>query len=84
MKVTINYFPGPDPESVTFNNVEKITTVEQLGYLRLVVHRSIIHGGPSAYSTPLYLIKGIEVEPEIFREWKGGEKHVETKTENEQ
>lgn len=64
MKVTIEYFPGPDPQSVTFTNVERITTIEQLGYLRIVLHRSVIDGGPSAYSTPLYLINGIEVEQE--------------------
>lgn len=65
MKVTIDYFPGPDPDSVTFNDVEEITTTEAWGYTRLVLHRSVRNGGPSAYSTPMYLIKGIHIEQEV-------------------
>ena len=64
MKVTIDYFPGPDPASVTFKDVDEITTLEDWGCIRLVLHRSVIDGGPSAYSTPLYLIKGIHIEQE--------------------
>ena len=65
MKVTIDYFPGPDPDSVTYQDVKKITTVKNWGYVRLVLHRSVKNGGPSAYSTPLYLIKGIHIEEEV-------------------
>ena len=69
MKVTIDYFPGPDPDSVTVNDVEEITTVEDWGYVRLVLHRSTINGGPSDYSTPTYLIKGIHIEQEVKTRW---------------
>lgn len=68
MKVTIEYFPGPEPASVTYKDVVEITTLEYLGYLRLVLKRSTINGGPSAYSTPLYLIKGINIEQEKIEE----------------
>ena len=59
MKVTIDYFPGPDPDSVTYQDVKKITTVKDWGYVRLVLHRSVKNGGP------LYLIKGIHIEEEV-------------------
>jgi len=68
MKVTLDYFPGPEPASVTYKDVVEITTLEYLGYLRLVLKRSTINGGPSAYSTPLYLIKGINIEQENMKE----------------
>lgn len=69
MKVTIDYVPGPDPDSVTFTGVEKITTVEAWGYVRLVLHRSVTDGNPTDYSTPTYLIKGIRIEEEVKNKW---------------
>lgn len=68
MKVTIDYFPGPEPASITYEDVYKITTIQCMGFTRLVLHRSTINGDPSAYSTPMYLLKEIHIEQENLKE----------------
>ena len=62
MMVKIKYFKGPQPQEVEFSNVTKISTVEMLGYTRLIlsIDNNVTHK-PEAYSTPTYLINELEV-----------------------
>lgn len=61
MKVTIKFFKGPQPEEVTFTDVESITTHPALGYLVLVIHYQEL-GSACKYATPLYLVADIAIE----------------------
>lgn len=66
MWVKIKFFKGPQPCEVAFENVTSIRTVEDSGFLRLVIsYKDEDITTDVKYSTPMYLINKLEVENDI-------------------